>query len=691
MKLRQKLAMVLAATMIVTAVPVVTMAKSTANITAGNTLVGTKGKVLTQAVTLQLTISNSVTTNETFYVGFEGAELTKSEGITVSGGTATADLEANEVAIKLNGNTNSTVKVTVTFPTNSIKLTADEANFVIDGHGSTVSDQKVLFATTSNAKATVSVPSTLPVIFTDSANTGAITIQEPFAGAFNSTKTQKIRLQLNNSDFDFTTTPALQLQRGLEGKESKVTCEFIADNLIEITIKPSTGTTTPGRIVITPNVKANVKAPKTGDLKVKVSGDVVTTAEYTVATIADYAASLKVTNNEEAVAITGGKKETVKFTLGENLTDSITRDREIEFTTDLGYFSKSSVEGLATKLSTEVQGLDAVKNEEKVTVGYKGFTYKATDAVADGEDFELELVTELTDEGDVTITASGKRAIGEDLQVVVATVAKPVTVKTEAAVLKAGLKDQKAGKITITETEAGNIEKGSIIITFDKKLSLDDVPTIEVVSGDLVLDLDNADVEEAVLTIPVKATSAEASVIEISELPFTTDRTIAEGTWDATLTVGNYNGEIELEDFIVIGTPNTEDLSSNGLRKGTAQFTIGSKEYTVNGETKTMDAAAYASNGRVMAPIRYVADAFGIAGNNILVTGNQITIIAGNRTIQLTVGSNIAKLNGVDIQMDGKVEVINGRSYAPLSQVGNLLGITPAWDGATQTATFTNK
>jgi hypothetical protein len=746
MKLRQKLAMVLAATMVVTAVPVVTMATSTATITAGNTLVGTKNADLSQAVTLQVNITNAVTSGETFYITLDGAKFNNYNETTpktydlkstssnannpVGTVTLTGDYDAKVV---INQDlTSSTNRLTVTFNAGEIKLTSDTAKFVLDGAGSSVSDTTVTFATTSTAKATVSVSST-PTIYTDKPTMGTIVITEPYAGAFfNSKNAQVIKVQLKGSDYDFktitktTTSDYLVPSRGFSTSDG-IQIEA-SDSLLQITIPAGLQSTTAGRITLkdVPLV-ANTKTPTTGNLKVKVSGDNISSAEYTVATVASYTAKLSVDSVEE---ISAGKTEEVTFTLGENLKNSIVEGRTITFTVDKGYFSKASV-----KANTNITGVDEVYDgngtDDKNILGYQSFEYVVDDKTERSstlvdQDFSLDLVTKLTTTaGDVTVTASGSRAIGDDVSVVVAKVETPVTVTSEAATLKVGLKGQSGGKITITETEAGKIEKGFIRVKLNG-VDFDDEPTVKVTKGDIVLDLDASTftVDGKYLWIPVKATSDEASTIEISNLPITVDRTLPEGTWNATVAFtgtdkatspvkldddgkladstatswnygafegNNYYGTITLKDFIVIGTPNTEDITTSGLTKGTSTFVIGQTTYTVNGETKNMDAAAYASaNGRTMAPIRYVADAFGINGNNIIVSGNTITLLAGTRTVQLTVGSNIAVLNGVEIPMDEAVTVIDGRSYAPLSQVGNLLGVSATWDAVTKTATFTN-
>jgi hypothetical protein len=739
MKLRQKLAMVLAATMVVTAVPVVTMAKSTADITAGSTLVGVKGTELTQSVTLQLSITNQITSGETFYISLSGAEFKNDNTeIKVNKGTATQTSDSDVKVVLEGTDSSSTTKITVTFPANSITLTSSEAKFVIDGAGSSVSDTTVNFATTSTAKAAVSVVST-PTLYNETAKVGAINITEPYANAFyNATKKQTIKIQLKNSDFKFvekndSDATKLDLQRGFATVSTKDQFDVkVEENLITITIPAGTQSATAGRIVLDNIwVKSTDKTPSTGDLKVKVSGDNLTAAEFTVGKIASYTAVLSV---DDVAEITAGKTEEVTFNLSENLAGSIVPGREIEFTaSDNAYFSAYSIDKDTTSVALGLEGIDPVYSGTKV-IGYQGFTYevpsnhKTTDLV--DQDFTLKLVTKLTSAaGDVTVTASGSRAIGDDISVVVAKLETPVTVTKEAATLKVGLKGQKAGKITITETEAGMIEKGYIVVKLNG-VEFDDEPTVTVTKGDIQLNLSDSN-EFTIATasggssyyylyIPVKATSDEASTIEISNLPISVDRTLPEGTWSATVgftekkktstsldagNVGtddseifteysgnNYYGTITVKDFIVIGTPNTEDITTSGLTKATSTFVLSQTTYTVNGETKNMDgAAAYASaNGRIMAPVRYLADAFGINGNNVIVSGDTITLIAGNRTIQLTVGSKIAVLNGVEIPMDEAVAVTNGRSYAPLSQIAQLLGISYEWDAVNKTVTFQN-
>ena len=201
------------------------------------------------------------------------------------------------------------------------------------------------------------------------------------------------------------------------------------------------------------------------------------------------------------------------------------------------------------------------------------------------------------------------------------------------------------------------------------------------------------------ITFAVDRTSEEAGSIEIENIEFNVNRMAPEGKFDLAIAGPALSSNVYMkegvdnmvvEDFVVIGTANTEDMAQNGLKKGTASFAIGSNKYTVNGEEKQMDGAAFLSNGRTMVPVRYVSEAFGIDGNNVLFNNGTVTLFAGSRIVQLKNGSNIATVNGAEIPMDEKVTIKEGRTYIPMGEIGRILGVKVTWDNEAKTATFTN-
>ena len=119
---------------------------------------------------------------------------------------------------------------------------------------------------------------------------------------------------------------------------------------------------------------------------------------------------------------------------------------------------------------------------------------------------------------------------------------------------------------------------------------------------------------------------------------------------------------------------------------------VGSTSYTVNGVTKTMDAAPYIKDSRTFVPVRYVANALGVTDDNIIWDGvkKTVTLIKGDRVVQMTIGSKTMLINGAAITMDTAPEIVSpGRTMLPIRFVAQALGATVNWDPATNTATFT--
>jgi len=120
---------------------------------------------------------------------------------------------------------------------------------------------------------------------------------------------------------------------------------------------------------------------------------------------------------------------------------------------------------------------------------------------------------------------------------------------------------------------------------------------------------------------------------------------------------------------------------------------IGNKNFTVNGETKTLDSPPVIKNNRTLLPIRAVVEALGgTVGWDA--TERKVTITLSSTTIELWIGKSTAKVNGVNTPIDptnSKVvpEIINSRTMLPLRFVTENLGCTVEWDGTTKTITIT--
>ncbi|SMB96224.1 Copper amine oxidase N-terminal domain-containing protein [Thermanaeromonas toyohensis ToBE] len=112
----------------------------------------------------------------------------------------------------------------------------------------------------------------------------------------------------------------------------------------------------------------------------------------------------------------------------------------------------------------------------------------------------------------------------------------------------------------------------------------------------------------------------------------------------------------------------------------TAIFTIGSNVYTVNGQQFLMDVTPYTKDGRTFIPLRYAAQALGVTPKNILYDGGKVTLIKGNKVIQLTIGSNVMTVNGTATAMDVAPEVIGGRTMVPFRWMAQVFDARIEWN-----------
>lgn len=462
-------------------------------------------------------------------------------------------------------------------------------------------------------------------------------------------------------------------------------------------------------------------------------GELDQTYDVAVANIANYGAYIKM-KDEKAVDIIAGRDEETVFEVIEAVDDvfvggrTITIDLEDDITNDKDYQDSyfwiknepDAIKDLIDDDSNEIVNMDKIEivwhddkapatgvegkaDAIKITLNEEDKDEDALNKNKDIDKFKVKVMTYVPvkqmDKKELKVVAS-MRGVDEFKEATIANVIKPFDVAFDTTTLKVGLQDQVMNKITITETDKEMFMKGKINFDIAEGSKEQDGITIED-KGDLTVtgDLKRTDFDVAtdrqVDYIELKRQSKSASSLEIANMEVTIDRTVPEGTYELKLSgnaIDEHGGSISYKDLIAIGTLNTQDISAtNGLAKGTATFVIGESKYTLNGVEATMDAASYIQDpGYTMVPVRYVAEAFGVAKSDIFFGNGAVTIIAGNRTVQLTNGSNIAIVNGASVAMSTKVVIKDSRTYAPIGEIAKILGVASTWDNTAKTATFTN-
>lgn len=692
MKLRQKLAVVLASAMVLTAVPVVTMAASSSY--TSKVVVAAKDAKFTTDLVIDVKDTTTSSAVQVVYLEMTGAKFVAADDSTTDTDYSNVDLAGTGIT-SISRESDTVLKVVldetvkkgkIYVPIIAKSLSADEVTVAIDGDGTKAIDNAtVIVAKKSDSKSTVKAADAKKI---DGEGTVAdITIEEPFKNVMShSTDVKTITLTLDNSNYKFTNAGTVTPGKGFTGVSGFDSDIKTGDNqVIEITVPAGLDEESLGNIKISGiQVKCLDKNAPAEEVKITVDGYNVTETTVTVAKVTDYAGELVL--SDKAVDITAGQNKSVKIKLKETLAGSFINDKEVEFTIDKGYLT-ATPGGVKDADGFYTDGIYKDEKNKKATE-LIGFTYTvdiddSTKALS--EEFELKLGTKLDETGDITVTASGKRAIGDDLSLVVANVTSAIEVKATPMIAKSGIKDQKGGTLVITETAKGNIKSGETFqITLKDGVTFSDKPEFKVTEGDLIIEKIEVDkTTKSVLNVTVKRASKTASTLEITNFAINSDRTIADGGYDVELSGAALTkaGKLKVEDFLKVGEK-TSAVSS---------FTIGESYYLVDGVKVEMDAAPYIEDGRTMVPVKYVAAALGLNGNDIVWDqANRTVTVFADRTVQLKANSNVAVVNGASMTIDGKVVVKDGRTYVPVSQLGNLLGVKATWDAATKTATFQN-
>jgi copper amine oxidase-like protein len=456
-------------------------------------------------------------------------------------------------------------------------------------------------------------------------------------------------------------------------------------------------------LIINPDSKADEGDV---DLTVKSSIDEVKTINFDLGTFAEYDVTVEADGDAleifsgryEGFNTTDEEHELQKLIIKEEVVDAINNDRSVvvEFPTWVKILN-------VTGDMTEVNNPKIDENE---------YEFEPKD---DGDKVDLELTFYVSVEagkaGDIEANIYGRAFDKEEHKVVLGKAIAPVAVEAEVAKLKAGVRKQEVGKITLTESdEDAFMEDGWVILELsDDDMEWDDEPTIEVVEGDLEIDEDSIEVDynglgDHVLAFKIKEESSEASVIEITDGKVKLDRSIAEGAIEievkGSALLANYSdvkakkddeGMFGEDTYATVEVANIiTPADADTTVAEAAKFVIGNAEYQVGEEVKTADVAPYIKDGRTMLSLRYVAEAMGVASDNIMwdQATRTVTIFKGDRVAQVTIGSNKLMVGGAAVTMDTVAEIKDGRTCLPVSFVAKALGADVEWDGATRTVTI---
>lgn len=324
--------------------------------------------------------------------------------------------------------------------------------------------------------------------------------------------------------------------------------------------------------------------------------------------------------------------------------------------------------------------------------------------------------------GDVMLEISGTAGV-PTVEVPVAKAIAPVSATAASKPeVKIGLQDQAVGDITIVESKVNTLKKsdvgtqvaekgngavlvylantlgagpGKLILKAPLGVTFASVPTVQVTDGDLQIDLANVKRanNDTEIEMPIKSEGSKVSTIGISNIKVTVDRTVPEG--DMTFKLKG-NAAIETDCVFTAATTAAKVAGAvcvtpaPGEQKpaGKVVFTINSTTFTVGGVEQAMDVVPYIKDSRTFLPVRYVAQACGVAPENILFSDGKVTLIKGDKVVQLTLGSKVMIINGVAITMDVAAELSSDRTMLPFRWIAQALGAKVSFDENAQTVTM---
>lgn len=451
---------------------------------------------------------------------------------------------------------------------------------------------------------------------------------------------------------------------------------------------------------------------KAGDITARISGKTgtnVTSAK--IGTYGDFGTGQTAT---DAPTLTAGKseQEIADITLKENIGESLINNRTVELTLPEGAAWQSVFEAVYEDAANPDYrnlaapgGHETIKNED-VTLDFVGYTgtdrrtakynviSKGDDsAELEFEDLEVALASDFT--GDLKVTFGGTSGVTGD--VLVAKVVAPLTATAATKPnVKIGATNQAAAEFTLTEGQAGAMEDdGRVVLDLPYGVYFNGTPTVAVSSGDAVISNVRTSGDRNQLWFTIDSESDTASTIKVSGVNLELDRTVPEG--DVVLEVrGSAVSETEVYTRWANNKPVASVAIANTATPAPADqsavetvFTLGSTSYSVNGESRTADVAPYSENGRTYLPVRYVADALGVTPQNILFdkATSTVTLLKGDRVVQIKLNTNQLIVNGSVIAMDVKAVTKDNRTVLPIRWVGQALGADVSYDETAKTIT----
>jgi len=167
----------------------------------------------------------------------------------------------------------------------------------------------------------------------------------------------------------------------------------------------------------------------------------------------------------------------------------------------------------------------------------------------------------------------------------------------------------------------------------------------------------------------------------------------SDGSFTYTINLSEGSNKIVIECEDTRGNKTSKEYFVNYVKKIVLKLQIGNIMMYVNDNPQEIDVPPQIIEGRTLLPIRWVAEPLG-ASIGWDANEKKVTVSLKDTIIELWIGKNIARVNGVDTPIDPnnpKVVpmIIQGRTMLPVRFVAENLGCKVDWDANTKTVTIT--
>jgi len=438
--------------------------------------------------------------------------------------------------------------------------------------------------------------------------------------------------------------------------------------------------------ILTPSVMIS-RLAVLGDLVVTVTGEGTNagvSGSLVVANVADFAITVALPTSTDPTNVTAGRasQPLAGFEIKESTPGSLINGGTVDVTLPEGY------QWAAFGASASLQGSGgATIGTDSIVANSGNRTARFSVTAASTANTTITItgsvhVSPTAVAGDVVVTVGGTASAEGTVVPAKARRVADVTASSVTGV-RIAVTDQAAGDIVITEAAGGRLVAGNLVLTLPTGVTFNGTPTVTKTSGNITLGTVTAVGDT--LTINISAAGTVASVITVSGVKYNVDRLVPDGNINVTV-----NGPAIVDNTVAGLTtafPSIKVFNARIGAAGSTVFTISSTSYVIDGNTYTMDVAPFIQDGRTFLPLRFAAEAVGtqeIIWDSVRKT---VTLIRGDRVVQVTIGSTTMLINGAAITMDVAPVIVDGRTMLPIRWVGMALRANVDWDAVARTVT----